>query len=270
MSEMLKEVAAHKAEMQGIARGEEPDLPQGSAPVEAAPGVEPVNMEVDSEVPEVAPNVDESPAVAPAESEKPIRIGSQTFKTQAEAMEYAEKLEQDKLYQEAYSQGVRETLQAQPSSAIAAPPPEDNFDEEFYSNPKATILKVKEQAKEEALRVIRGENQKEALWKTFEERYPDVERKDAEIILSQNMDTVGKMTDIDKAMEVLARKTRAEYQRIVEKFKPRTELPPSRGQAVVPSSSTPRSVTPAKKEEPVLTMAQQMKNLREQKRNSPA
>lgn len=263
MSEMLKEVSSLHSEMKAAARGAEPELPAGAAPVAEPPVEEP-------EVVAEAAVVEEPPAAEPppkAESETLIRIGSQIFKTQAEAIAYAERLEEEKLVSEAYQSGIRDAIQSQ---VPAAPPPaEDNFEEEFYSNPKATLAKVREQAKNDALAAVDADRKKESLWRTFEERYPDIERRDAELILAQNMDTVGKMTDVDKAMEVLARKTRAEYQRIVERYKPRTELPQSRGQATVPSSAGAKGVTPAKKEEPVLTMAQQMKNLREQKR-SPA
>ena len=40
------------------------------------------------------------------EPEEEIRIGGQTFKTQAEAFRYAEQLEQDKLISEAHTAGV--------------------------------------------------------------------------------------------------------------------------------------------------------------------
>lgn len=263
MSDMLKEVSSLHKEMKSVATAGEAELPSGAAPV-VEPPVE------EAAAPAEAAPVEETPeAEAPkAEPETLIRIGSQVFKSQAEAIAYAERLEEEKLVSEAYQSGVRDAIQSQAPAASVAPQ-EDNFEEEFYSNPKATLAKIKEQAKSEIREENSAAQRKENLWRTFEERYPDIDRRDAELILAQNVDTVGKMTDIDKAMEVIARKTRAEYQRIVERYKPRTELPASRGQATVPSSASGRGVTPQKKDEPVLTMAQQMKNLREQKR-SPA
>lgn len=259
MSDMLKEVAQAKSQAISQAKGEEV-LPAGAAPLEAA--------EIPQVFQEAAPQEVEVPEEAPAPQEK-IQIGDQVFDSHEAAFKYAQKLENDRLISDAYNQGIREAL-AQTQPPPVAPPEEDNFDEKFYSNPKQALAEVEERAEKRVLGKIEAERQKEALWKAFEEKYPDVERTDAELVLARNMDTVGKMTDIDKAMEVLARKTRAEYQRIVEKFKPRTELPPSRGQAVVPSGAQVQKVTSDKKEEAPLTMAQQMRNLREQKRNSPA
>lgn len=270
MSEMLKEVATFHSEMKNQARKNDDALPAGAAPVEPQAPVEdpPAEATPAAEMAAETPAAEEAPAPKVEAPETVIRIGGRTFSSQEEAIRYAEQLEQEKLIAEAHALGVREALQhTQPQTP---PPPEPSLEDEFYQNPGETLKKIKEQAKSEALGVIEAERRRETLWRTFEEKYPDIERRDAELILSQNMDTIGKMTDVDKAMEALARRTRSEYQRIVERYKPRTELAPSKGQAVVPSSNAPRGVTPSKKEEPVLTMAQQLKKMREQKRNLPA
>ena len=263
-SEMLQQVGNFRDEMRSQAKKTE-ELPAGAAPVEAkeeAPEAPP------APVAEAAPE-EVTPPAPKEEPETLIRIGDQTFKTQAEAIRYAEKLEQEKLFAEAHRQGIQEAIQAL-TPQVPVAPQEDNFEEEFYTKPKETLLKVKEQAKAEIRAEQQAEERKRELWKTFEDRYPDIDRRDAEIILAQNADSIGKLTDIDKGLELLARKTRSEYQRIVERYKPRTELPPSRGTSTIPSNSGSRSVTPEKKEEPVLTMAEQMKTLRGQKRNLPA
>lgn len=268
MSEMLDQVKSFHSEMKAAAAAaaapeEKPELPEGAAPVE---DIEDKTEKIEPPVEEPA-KVEEPPAPKVEEPETLIRIGSQTFKTQAEAIRYAEQLEINNLVSEAHQQGIRDALAAQ---APAAAPVEDDFDAKFYADPKGTLQSIKEQAKTEALQAVQAEKTKENLWRTFEEKYPDIDRRDAELILQQNMDTIGKMTQVDKAMELLAQRTRSEYQRIVERYKPRQELHPSKGTSTIPSTSAKSSVTPKKSDEPVLTLSQQLSKVRAQKRNASA
>lgn len=272
----LKELAEIKAQAREQAKSggnhgsEKEELPSGSQPVNAShdnatDSENSEEKETGSQGEETSQEETGSPAPAPVsaqEEEELIRIGDKEFKTQAEAIRYAEQLEEEKFRIELYNQGVRDALNSQQPQAQQAPPEEDKFDEEFYSNPKEKLKQIKEEAKREALLAIQAENNKERLWTQFLEQNPDIERRDAERILGENWDTIGKMTDVPKAMKILAQKTRAEYQRIADKFKPRTELPNKNGQALSMATQTPRSVTPARKEEKPLTLAQQMKMLR--------
>ncbi len=262
---MLDDLKQAKTEIKAEANGEAPpaaeeemELPSGGQ-VEMEPAVEVVAENVEPGEVDLAPLAKQ---VASDEEEDVIRIGEQEFKSQKEALEYARKLEQDKLVSEAYNMGIKETLQ-QVRPQEEAPPPEDNFEEKFYSDPKGTLQKFKEEAKQEALSSIKAEQRAEVMWETFLTQYPDIERRDAQRILQENWETVGKMTDLEKAMKVLAQKTRAEYQRIADRLKPRTELPPNRNPQAV--SAGRGGVTPppmAQKEEKVLTMAEQLKSMR--------
>jgi hypothetical protein len=205
----------------------------------------------------------EEVAVAPAaEAEEEIRIGDQVFKTQREAIKYAEKLEQDKLINEAYSSGVRETLRVN-APAPVAPPEEDNFEEKFYANPKEALKEVQMRARDEAVAAIRAETNRERLWVQFFNENPDLEgsREMCESVLNKNWETLGAMTDVPKAMKLLAQKTRAIYQDYIDRTKPRTELPNKGGQVLSPSGGSPKSVTPKKDEGPI-DFVTQLKRMR--------
>lgn len=248
-SEMMKEVAQAREEARRQARGE-------ASPADSAVAAVAVAAE---EAPVVA--AEETPAVV-EEAEEIIRIGDKEFKTQAEAIKYAESLESDKLVSEAYNQGMRDTLQQSQAQVAPPPPEEDKFDEEFYTNPKEKLKKIKDEAIREALATVQAEQRKENLWGQFLNENPDIERRDAERILNENFETIGKMTDVAAAMKVLATKTRAEYQRMAERLAPRKELPNRGGQAVSTGNSNGAGVTPQKKVEKPLDMFSQLRSLR--------
>lgn len=247
-----REEAKHTAKTGegGSADGQAEDLPQGTTKVARSS-----SDEGDSGG-EAANAVAEA---AEQEEETLIRIGDQTFKSQADAIRYAERLESEKLASDAYNQGVREAMRA--NAPAAEPEPEDNFDERFYSDPKGTLKEVKDKAVNDALAIFRQEQQREVLWGQFLTAHPDIERKDAERILNDNWETIGKMTDLTKAQSVLAQRTRAEYQRMADRLKPRSELPAKGGQAVSPSGGSAKGVTPEKKDEKPLDFISQMKKL---------
>lgn len=195
------------------------------------------------------------------EEEEVIRIGDKEFHSQAEAIKYAESLEYEKLTQEAYHRGIHDTIAAtRPQEQ--APQEEDNFEEKFYTNPKDTLKELKEEAKREAIETIKKEQQREALWNQFCSENPDIRRKDAERILNENWNTFGKMTDLSKAMKLLALKTREEYREIADRLKPRTELPNRQGQVVSTGTGHAPSVTPKKTEARSSNFIAEMKKLK--------
>lgn len=196
------------------------------------------------------------------EEEELIRIGDKEFKTQAEALAYAESLQLEKLAGDNYSKGIQDAIQAIKGQEPAAPVEEDNFEEKFYSNPKATLQEVKEQAKRELKEELTKEARRENLWNQFLTENPDLRRKDAQRVLEENWETLGKITDLSKAMKILATKTRAEYQEIAERLRPRTELPNKSGQAVSSGSGAPASVTHTKKESSSPNFIAEMKKIR--------
>lgn len=211
---------------------------------------------------EAAGEVTEGEVVAEEKPEEPlIKIGNREFKSQEEAFKYAEELEEEKLRAELYSQGVKDALQ---SNRQAEPEPvveEENFEEKFYANPKEALAEVKNRAVQDAVALIKAETAREKMWSDFFDKYPDLdgERKLCEMTLNENWSTIGNMTDLPKAMDLLAQKTRAIFQGYIERSKPRTELPARRGQAVSAGNSARGGVTPQKKEAAPLTMVEQLK-----------
>jgi len=252
-SQMLQEVEEVNTNSTAVARGEraaEDALPVGSAPVAAR---------ADNEV---EPDV-EGAAVAAPEPETSIKIGGREFKTQSEAIAYAESLENEKLVSEAYAAGIRETLQAT-QKPIEAPVVEDNFDEKFYSNPRQALNEVKEQAKAELRAETAAAAAERAAWDRFSTAHPDLAGSEKEVrrILEENWDVLGKLSDEKRAMEILATKTRSYFQDIADRFKARTELSGKTGQVVSLGGSAPKSVTQPKKEDRPLTMSEQLRSLR--------
>ena len=255
----LEQIRENKARASAVAKGEE--LPAGAAPIEAG-GEEPapeLHNEIES-------GVAEQPKTPPGEEAAPppkkmIRIGDQEFENQDDAFRYAERLEYEKQSNESYSRGVQEALnQINPP----APPPEDNFEERFFSNPKQVIQEAEERATQRAMDIINKEKARESTWKKFGDLYPDLadSRREVERILNENWETLGKVTDEAKGMSLLATKVRSYFDEIVERRKPRTELPASRKQAVSTGSGSSPSVTPGKSEARPLTMVEQMRSMK--------
>ena len=251
MSEMLAQIEQAKKEAKDV---ETEELPQGASPLEARAETAEVEGEVAAESEAQAEST---------EAETSIRIGDQTFKSQAEAFKYAEQLERDKTNAEMYNQGLRDALQST-ATPVPVVEPEDNFEERFYSDPKKVIKETRDQAVVEALSIIKAEQNREKQWEVFSGKYPDVRRKDAERVLSENWETIGKMTDLDKAMGAMASKVRAEYDEIENLRKPRTELAGKKGQVVSRSGGSPTSVTQQKKNDEPIDFVSQMRKLKKQ------
>lgn len=254
MSKMMQEVAAVKEHQVAVAAGEKGEndeivLPTGDSPLEE-PAVEAAAAVTEEAVEEVVA----------AEPEEEIIIGDQTFTKKSEALKYAQQLAREKELTDAHAMGVREALAATAQPAAPAPE-EDKFEEEFYSNPKEALKKVQERAVAEAEARIEGKMKAEAMWTQFLSENPDIRRADAQRILQENFNTIGKMTDVEKAKKALAAKVRAEYAEIIEHSKPRTALAPNRTQAVSPAGGQPNRVTPSKEPQKVLSFAEEMRQL---------
>lgn len=203
------------------------------------------------------------PVVPPPPAPEVIKIGDKEFTTQEEAIKYAESLEYEKLVNDAYNQGVRDSFQVK-TPAAEAPPEDDKFEERFYTDPKGTLKELKEAAKHEAIESMKKEQKKEAIWNQFLTENPDIDRRDAERILNEpeNWETIGRMADIPKAMKLLAQKTRTYYDSIVERRRPRTELSNKNSPVVSSGIGSPGGVTPSKTRTEPQSMVAQMKNLR--------
>jgi hypothetical protein len=256
-SAMLKELREAKESAARTAATGEGGNPNGQAE-ELTPEASALEASPEATEVEAAP-AEETPAAPAGEVEEPIRINGQIFATQREAFAYADQLAREKELTDAHAQGIREALEATRQPVATAPEPEDNFEERFYSNPKEELKNLKAQATAEAVQIIKAEQAREKIWNDFLNENPDIRRKDAERILSENWDVIGKMTDLKQGQKVLAQKVRAEYDEITQLTKPRTVLADKK-QVQSPSGGAPKGVTP-KKEEAPLAFAQQMRTL---------
>jgi len=266
-SDTLKELAQAKEEARQAARSggnhsdEAEELPAGSSPLEASAETTEDEEETPEEASEEAEGESGGGAPAGDDDEGPVRIAGREFKSTKEAIAYAEEIEHNRLLTEAHAAGIREALEATRGPAQPDPEPEDDFEQRFYSDPKKTFKEVEERAVQKALGMLQADQKREKIWAEFLEENPDIRRKDAERILQENWDTIGKMTDFVRAQKTLALKVRAEYEEIRGLGKPRTELQ-AKKQTQSPGGGRPSSVTQTKKEERPLSMVEQMRKLK--------
>jgi len=258
---MAEQAAMNKKNKIAKAAGEAVDeLPKGAAPVKADAEEAPTE-ETPAEDGSVADVLgEEAVEAAPAVEEETIRIAGKTFKTQKDALEYAEKLEQDKLIAEAHAQGVREALAANAPAAVAPIAEEEDFDTKFYSNPKETLREMQNRARDEAVAMIRQETAKEKAWNDFLSEFPDIRRQDAENVLNAHVKTIG-ILPWDEGRKALATAVYREYDEIANLRKPKTELT-ARKPALSPSGGAPRGVTPKAADEKPLSFLDQVRKVK--------
>lgn len=174
-----------------------------------------------------------APAVAVVgQPKEKIRIGDRTFDSQKEAWSYAEELERQRLAADAYRQGIQDALQRDnPQAQNEPPPPEENFEEKFYADPKKFLDEYGQKIRDNVTREVLGQVEKQSkvtkLWEQFYNENPDLQSQRAlvQAILQQEWDTLGHMPDHGKALKLLAEKTRGELNKYFEQLKPRQELP---------------------------------------------
>jgi hypothetical protein len=261
---MTEQAALNKRNKIAKANGQDVEEPQSrELPKGTAAENETEKVLVENSVAEALGDGDaqtEEVSAAPAvEEEEPIRIAGKTFKTQKEAIEYAEKLEQEKLIAEAHAQGVREALVATQTQAAAPKEEEEDFETKFYSNPKETLREIQSRARDEAVAMIRQETAREKAWNEFLSEYPDIRRQDAETILASSA-AIGRLP-WDEGRKALASAVYKEYDEIANLRRPKTELTQKK-LAVSPSGGRQNGVTPKNNDEKPLSFVQQVRQNR--------
>lgn len=206
---------------------------------------------------------------AQVDTKEKIIFRGREFSSQAEATSYFEKLEDERnemerarIEAEAYAQGIRDAQSRLPQNAPVAPP-EENFEEQFYADPKGTLQKIEERATQRALQATQAETARERAWSSFAAEFPDLadSRAEVERILRENPYLMD-IKDEAKAKKELAMKTRSYFQSIAERFAPTRELTQKKGQAVSAGSSMNTSVTPKQSDERPLTFVEQLRKNR--------
>lgn len=201
------------------------------------------------------------------------KVGGKLFRTQREAFDYAEELEQERIANDAFRQGVeaaQNTRGGNTENVVSSAPkteePEE-LPEEYWTNPAKYLKELKQKitaaATDNALATFDQRERHNRTWREFYSDYPDL-IGDEELVqnfVNKNWETIKNM-DTKKGLKVVADQTRSWIEERVKKRMPKTELkkvPPST------SSGTGRGVTPQKQDEKPLSMVQQMRKLKEKR-----
>jgi hypothetical protein len=212
-----------KAEALGIEDGA---LVPGTEEVELVSGL---NMGFGEEAKAAAAEEDAAVAAKLEEPEE-IQIGDKTFNNQKDAIAYAKKLDGERLANDAYRQGIQDTIGTEKVTPVASEPNKEEVENLFYDNPTEYIAKItnkaRSEAKEEILAEIRQERATSDLWTTFYNKNPNLKSKDklVKTILAENMAMLGNMTDHDKAMTILAGKVKSQLKEWADEDMPKQEL----------------------------------------------
>lgn len=226
-----------------------------------------------SEVKVIANDVEEGEEVPAAE--ELIQIGDKTFASQEEAFAYAQDLhskgETEKLLHDAYRQGIQDAKLADPFAPgvtqEAAPEEEEDFDQKFFENPKEYLKSMAEKIRQETKNELKQETaQAEAdrqLWNEFYGKHPDLAGfdEDCQAVLAREaamIETLVKTQGKEKAMDYLARKTRAKFQTWAERQRPQKELS-SEGAAPTPTGGERVTQSSQEKSEGPVDFVGQMK-----------
>lgn len=212
--------------------------------------------------------VEPEAGAAPATEE--ILIGGRTFTNEADAIAYARELEEQRTASDAYRQGVQDTASTQQGNP---PPPQTSiedadadFNAKYYENPKTYLDEVEKKATnagyKKAIEEIDKRDAQRDLWTDFYQQNPELKNKDklVKAILAENMNTLGKMTDHQAAMKILARKTKDQIKSWLDEEKPKEELS-NAGIGASPGSQS--QVTRKKAEEKPLDFISQVRKAQE-------
>lgn len=200
-----------------------------------------------------------------------IRIGGRSFDNQEEAFAYAEELEREKLAADAFRHGLDTAAGQQKGNPQPEVPaePEENFEEEFFSNPKEYLKKFADKIKTQVETTIEQKKsvreRNEETWKGFYSDYPDLEgSKDlVNMFLNQHWANIQHM-DVKPGLKIVADAVRERRRAILNELAPGIELPKTKATA---SPSGRAGVTQKAAPKKDLNFAQQMRQNNLKKRN---
>lgn len=218
--------------------------------------------------PEDGSEVGDGESEAAPQKKAKVKIGGQEFESAEEAWAYAEELEREKLAADAFRQGVE--VAGKQQNGNPAPEtqqePEENFEEEFFSNPKEYLKKRDAQIAAKIKADLNKETVYEQTWREFYTDYEDLSgSKDlVQLELNKHWATIQHMPT-KAGLKVVADSVRARKKEILQEMAPGIELPKVRATASPTGSKTvTRQQAPAKE----LNFAQQMKQNNQKKRNA--
>lgn len=229
-------------------------------------------------------------AETPAETETPApqlkgdgkyRIGDRYFQTQDEALAYAQSqvsaLETEQQIADAYRQGMREALLANPQTAQEVTPQvtkQSEFDtEELYTNPQAFLdkyaTKIKSETRAELEQRDNLRTASDQIWHEFMQRHPMLAdfRREVEDFANANQNEVRAVIATKgrpAGYDYVATKIKARFEAYANAVKPKRELP-NNTQGASPSSKA-AGVTPKAEAKKPLSFAEQVRSLKKQRR----
>lgn len=194
----------------------------------------------------------------PPQKEGKIRIGTEVFDSTEEAMAYAAELQSAIIEKDAFEKGK------QSASQTEAPPPEPDWTEEvekeIFENPKEAIKKIHQKALDDAQKLLekrdkqkedadRAAKQQAQTWNSFYEANADLSTPAAQEvvkgIMQRDWQELGPM-QADKALPILAQRSRAFIQSLKETQLPTTTLQ-SKTVVTTKSGNPATATTPQKK-----------------------
>lgn len=210
-------------------------------------------------------------AVQPKPATK-IKIGTQEFDSMEDAINYANELDRIALEQDAYNRGKAEAAPkppAEPERTI-----EDEIEEELFVDPKKALKKYREEIRKEILGEVKKEKtaeqkraEQQALvektWKDFYSKNTDLSRNQefVNFVLEKNPELLAMETS--KALDELAKRTRAHLNSARESQLPTQELQSK--PVLSPQGGAPATATKPQATEKALDFVTQLRNLRKNK-----
>ncbi len=214
-------------------------------------------------------------ADAAKEAAENIRIGERTFTSTAEAMAYAQELEQRRIADDAFRQGIEAAQNLAPGNSLPATPAEPTEPEKipdlYYTDPAAYFKQRESELITKASQTVLGqvEQQKryEITMNKFWEDHPDLARNGATkdlttAILNYSFESLKNVTT-EKALQIIAEKARAKLKELGVTTLPQKVLPSNAKPAVSSGSGT--VLTRPKQEEKPLNWTAQMRNMKAKK-----
>lgn len=253
--ETISEGEEQDAPVAGEEEEVEEEAPEGEEPDEGTEGEE-------GEAPEGDEEGEEPPPVAQGK----YRIGDKYFKTEKEALAYANGEQSTPNPLDAYRQGVQDVLSRAAEPESVTPQDDDDFDEEaYYADPKKYLREREQKVIAKATQTI-SQQQAEAqtanqVWNEFSNRHPDLAefRAEVEAFVAQNKDSVIGVIKKDgrpAGYDYIALKMKSNFQRYADAAKPKRELKNKAGGAS--PTGTRSGVTPKPKAEKTLSFAEQV------------
>jgi hypothetical protein len=199
-----------------------------------------------------------------AEEEGDIQIGDRKFRTQREALTYAQELERERMTADAFRQGVEAAQRESKGNQFVAPEETDEIPAEYYANPAKYLREREAKIIEKAAQVFEAkrdaQTRHDKTWSDFFNDYPDLHsaKRIVDMVFREKFETL-KHVETKKALRIIAEEARKEVNTILEDKMPKQEL---RRTKQATSQGSGRTVTTEKTEDKPLNFIGQTKTMK--------